>query len=74
MSRKMDKRRATSICAYALKHGQTAAANKYGVSKQRVSRIFSCHKSTVLFDYELVEKDGKPRNFKELQEIYKRPI
>jgi len=74
MSRKMDKERAVEICLYALKHGQSKAASVFGLSKQRVSKIFRCHKSTVLMEHELTDEDGKERSFKELQEIFRRPI
>jgi hypothetical protein len=74
MSKKMNKSKAVSICVYALKHGQPAASNKYGITKQRVSEIFRCHKSTVFFERELAGEDGADRNFKELQKIFRRPL
>ena len=74
MSRKMEKRRAKAICVYALKHGQTAAGIKFKMSKQRVSKVFRCHVSTVMMQYEITDKNGKQKKFKDLQEIFKRPL
>lgn len=74
MSRPMNKRRATSICVYALKNGTAKAAARYGVSKQYVSKLFSCHKSTLFFKSELVDDEGNERDYKTLKQIFNNPM
>jgi hypothetical protein len=70
MSKPMPTKKAIKICDLALKVGLEQAGKSFGISKERVRQIFSCHKSRVLFSYELYDKDGKERNFNELRKVY----
>ena len=72
MSKKMPTKRAMKIADAALRLGLEGAARQYGMTKQRVKQIFDCHKSRVLFAYELFDDEGKERNFRELRKIRNR--
>lgn len=70
MARPLNHRRAQHICITALRDGVPAAVTEFGVRKQYVYRIFDQIKSTLFFEYELVDGDGNERNFKELRSIF----
>jgi hypothetical protein len=69
MSKKMPTKRAIKIADAALRLGLDGAARQFGMTKQRVQQIFSCHKSRVLFTHELIDNEGNERKFSELRKI-----
>lgn len=72
MSRKLPEKQIRKICLTALREGITdKTAAELGITKGRLSQIFSKQKFTVLMPHEIYDNCGKERNFKDLQKVFK---